>query len=219
MSGRTPAMQATSHDPAGCCLLGAAGCWWLLLAVVWGACAAIHALSGRAWCPCWVLLAGCCWMLVGAAGGVWGACAAIHALSGRAWCPCSVLLAGCCWCCCVLPCAGTVCSDRGPCEAMPWPHHMNGVLTVAHIIGTIFEVFSIRGMRFMSLVWIFAEAVVHLRPPLYPLGPWHSAPPDGDRGCPLGEKMVSFWEIHSGYGIGWLINLEGVVETPLTRGN
>ena len=22
---------------------------------------------------------------------------------------------------------------RGPCEAMPWPHHMNGVLTVAHI--------------------------------------------------------------------------------------
>ena len=62
-------------------------------------------------CPCWVILgaAGCCWL--GAGLGAAGA-------------------AGCCLV--GEKCAGTVCSDRGPCEAVPWPHHMNWVLTAAY---------------------------------------------------------------------------------------
>ena len=65
-------------------LLDAAGCWWVLVAGVCIACAAIHALSdvglgaacwvllGAAEC-CWVLLgvAGCCWVLLGVAGCCW----------------------------------------------------------------------------------------------------------------------------------------------------
>ena len=87
-------MHATSHSP-GCCWLGA-GCCWVLLARVWGACAAIHALShvgqdacdachvpcpgccllGAAGCSCWVVLgaaggAGCCWLGARLLAGCW----------------------------------------------------------------------------------------------------------------------------------------------------
>ena len=61
--------------------LGAGWCWVLQGAAggVWGACAAIHALShvGQDACDAchvprpWVLLAGCCWVLLGGAGCCW----------------------------------------------------------------------------------------------------------------------------------------------------
>ena len=83
MSGRTP---------PGCCLLGAAGCCWVLLVGVWGARNGIMWGRTRAM----PLLGAACWVLL--------APAAIHAVShagqdARARCPCWVLLgaAGCCW--------------------------------------------------------------------------------------------------------------------------
>ena len=61
--------------------------------------------AGRVLCkprpiPCWVLLAGCCWL--GAAG--WGQDCWLGAAGAAKLCEKG---------------AGTVCSNRGPCEAMP----------------------------------------------------------------------------------------------------
>ena len=98
MWGRTHAMHATSHAPR-CCLLG---CWVLLGGAaclpggVWGACAAIHALSqcgaGRVRCmprpmPLGAARCGWCWMLLGAAGCCWVLLVLLGAaVSGRGHC-------------------------------------------------------------------------------------------------------------------------------------
>ena len=79
-------------------------------------------------CPCWVLLAGWCWVLLDAAGCCWLGAG---------------LLAGCCVLLLLLLLLGAaqlvkrvlgLCSYRGALwKAMPWPHRMIWVLTVAHM--------------------------------------------------------------------------------------